>query len=736
MGEDSRQAGSMDPVPVSRSISAWLKANLLVACALLVMGCVYVGQAWSPSSYGHVLQVAGASNTGLIWGQSRPIRSDEWSVTTPLTQAAVRNHFERYNQTSFYGEDLRSNYSLPLHDWGLAFKPTYWLYGVTPAAFAFSWHYWAMFVVFLFGYAHLFKLAGASPSQAFLFSGSLYFTGFVQFFWNSNTSLLAYFPWLMVAMASSWRLRVRALIFYWVATCWLIGNFYPPLFISLALVAAVVLWAYRPDLMKGQSVLVFGLATLAACGTAVIYLWDYLAQTAITSYPGQRTSVAGYYPWHLFLTHFWPSALFNHDFKASVTYTNVTGVGVAGFYWTAAAACFTHWTVAGLQQLWRDRTQRVLLLGLAIAMAWMLAPVPDWIGTITGLNRVPPERMVYAAGLLIVLNAWHASSRLGLVQGRWVQRSVLYISLSVAGWLAYGWWTQPESGPEQHLTELMAPLVVCCTLWLAFKRNWNASTALIGACALVHVLVFGRFNPIQSALPIFEEPRHELAQTLRHHVDDQGVLYVQREGLIGATLNGMGFKAVSHLNVTPQWPIWTEKLGALVEPSRATFNRYAHIRLIASDQVKLLENDQVGVPASFFRPQPTAEMTKTSPRTHSLDGGRIELLETSSDAWILKGWAHWTAPGNQRELLIVQNKDLPPLKINFVADQERWDRVASMQDANQLLSGFVLSVQRPENALDHPPRCVFSRSENGQAWQLLSAPWALESCSAYMKPGK
>lgn len=725
----------MDPVSVNRSAAEWVKTNLWIALALVLMGCVYVSQAWSPSSYGHVLQVAGASDTGLVWGQPRAIRSDEWSVTTPLTQATVRNHFERYNQTSFYNEDLRSNYSLPLHDWGLAFKPSFWLYGLAPAAYAFSWHYWAMFVAFFFGYAHLLRLTGASATQAFLLSASLYFTGFVQFFWNSNTSLLAFFPWLLVIMTAPWRLAVRVSLYYWIASCWLIGNFYPPLFISLALVAAVFLWAYRPDVLTGRSLLLFALTTLAACGTAVGYLWDYLVETAATSYPGQRTSVAGYYPWHLFLTHFWPSTLFDHEFNASVTYTNVTGVGVAGFYWTVAAACFTNWSVAGLKQLWADRSQRILLLGLAIVMAWMLAPVPAWIGKITLLNRVPPERMVYAAGLLILLNAWHASSQLGLVRDQWIKRWLIYMAVVISGWLAYGFWTQPVSGPEQHLTELIAPLAVCMTMWIGSKSGWNASTALLGACALAQALVFGRFNPVQSALPIFEEPQHVLSETLRQHVDAQGVLSVQREGLIGATLNGMGFKAIAHLNVTPQWQLWQGKLGPLDAASTALFNRYAHIRVIPSDHVKLLENDQVGVPASLFRTQPAAVISQIAPQSNGVDGGRIEALEESKNAWVLKGWANWVGSGSQRELLVVQNKALAPLKVNFVADLERWDRVTSKQDAPQLLSGFVLSVQRSENAFEQPPRCIYSRNHSGQPWRLLSAPWDVASCSSLKTPG-
>lgn len=719
----------MAQIPVNTLESDWLKAQLRVALALLLLGILYVGQAWSPSSYGHVLQLAGASETGVVWGQPRAIRSDEWSVTTPLTQATVRNNFERYNQTSYYGEDLRSNYALPLHDWGMVFKPSFWLYGLVPAAYAFSWHYWVMLVAFTFGYAHFFRLTGATATQAFLLSVSLYFTGFVQFFWNSNTSLFAYFPWLLVAMTAPWRLGARVLFFYWVATCWLIGNFYPPLFISLALVAAVFLWAYRPEVLQRQSLLMFGLATLAACGTAVFYLWDYLLQTASTSYPGQRVSTSGYYPWHLFLTHLWPSALFDHDFNASVNYTNVTGVGVAGLYWTLAASCFTRWSRNGLRKLAADRAQRILLFGLAVVMAWMMAPVPDWLGKITLLNRVPPERMVYAAGLLLILNVWHASLRLGVAPDRWLARASIYLAMVLAAWLSFGFWTQPLSGPEQHLTEWLAPVLLCIALWWAFKRSWNPATVLLTACALAQILVFGRFNPIQSALPIFEEPRHALAQTLQKYVDPNGVLPVQKKDLIGASLNGMGFKAVAHLNVTPQWSVWQSLLGPLDDQAKSIFNRYGHVRLVASNQAKLLENDQIGVPASLFRPQPSAVLSSHAPADARGQGGQIEHIEKLGSAWILTGWAAWSGARQDRELWVVTDGHHPlTRRIDFIADQERWDRVALTQDPNQLLSGFVMSIHTQDGETLPAPRCVFSRTGTGDVWKRLEVPGERPSC--------
>jgi hypothetical protein len=97
----------------------------LTIAAVLGLGVVYVSQTWSPSCYAIVLQrVLHAKNDGLVARTPRWVRGDEWGVATPLTQAAVNNHFRRYNETSLYREDLRINYGMPILDWGLVFKPT------------------------------------------------------------------------------------------------------------------------------------------------------------------------------------------------------------------------------------------------------------------------------------------------------------------------------------------------------------------------------------------------------------------------------------------------------------------------------------------------------------------------------------------------------------------------------------------------------------------------------------
>ena len=69
-----------------------------------------------------------------------------------------------------------------------------WLYGLVNPAYAFSFHDYAVFFLFIFGYAWLFAMIGASPQESFLLSFTLFFTGFTQYWWTSLGPILALFP--------------------------------------------------------------------------------------------------------------------------------------------------------------------------------------------------------------------------------------------------------------------------------------------------------------------------------------------------------------------------------------------------------------------------------------------------------------------------------------------------------------------------------------------------------------
>src|SRR5580698_3390670 len=166
--------------------------------AVALVGLVYVCFELTPSSYGVFLESIQADDAAPIFGIGRPIRSDEWSIATPLFQAAVRNRFKRVNETSFYHEDLRNFIALPLKDWSLIFKPQLWAFFALPPALAFSIYYTLFMCAFLAGFHLLFRELGMPAWLAAAASILVYFSGFTQFWWTTFCPLLGGLPWILL----------------------------------------------------------------------------------------------------------------------------------------------------------------------------------------------------------------------------------------------------------------------------------------------------------------------------------------------------------------------------------------------------------------------------------------------------------------------------------------------------------------------------------------------------------
>jgi uncharacterized protein with PQ loop repeat len=364
-------------------------------------------------------------------------------------------------------------------------------------------------------------------------------------------------------------------------------------------------------------------------------------------------------------------------------------------------------------------------------MSWMLLPVPTWIGEITLLNRVPPERMSFAAGLLLLVFIFQLYKKLGISSDSLPFKSFIYFSLAVGGWLIYGYFVTPHTGPTQHTTELIAPLFAGLALVLFLNLNVALNTALLVAGVLANVLVFARFNAIQSAHPIFNEPTHLLARTLQAHVNAQGILTVQKDGLIGATLNGMGFRAISHLNATPQWSFWNTHLNSLNIDEKKIMNRYAHIRITPSDSLELLENDQVGVPSKYFRDQPSVSISHQFPNYRNNNDGLIEKYETHENKLVITGWSYPASEPHKPNFLVVTKQSSSPIQRITVSNQERWDRVKVSNQYQQFLTGFVITIHFHDTNFNNLPICIFTRNAESYEWHKLDSTSSIFACTRH-----
>lgn len=588
-----------------RTFASLWRQSLLYSLLIIICGAIYVGQYWSPSSYGVVLTQMGVPDSGLVYGIPRPIRSDEWAVVTPLTQATVNNGFERVNKTSFYKEDLRINYGLPIFDWGLIFKPTMWAYLIVEPARAYSFHWFAILALFLVGHALLFSKLGLGRSASILLSIGLYYTGFSQFWWNEKGPILAFFPWVIWVLLLSRPVALRLVLFYWISASWLITNFYPPVFLSLSFVGAIILLAFGREWLAPRRFIALLGTTALSGGTAALYLSSYLRHTSTTIYPGRRNAGGGGVPWAEWFAQFFPFNTFDWKYE-SVIGQNICEVGCVGAAFILMMICFLDYRENRIGNLENStkRQNSILIGGLALMYAWMLLPLPPWVGAPLLWNNVQPERMEYASGLLLLLIAalLGKSAKFSISP----LRIVIYIVVVISGWvifkgLQFGGSTT-LSIIARRSNDLVVIPILLMTMVLAKLFSWRLYTTMLAASAISSAIVLVYFNPIQSALPIFSQHDTKMIRFISEQVRGPGKM-LAISGTAGAVLNGLGYSSVAHVTAVPALDFWRKQYPAMPdEEFLGVFNRYSHIQLADTLVPDSPNPDAVRVPLQDFWP--------------------------------------------------------------------------------------------------------------------------------------
>lgn len=601
----------------------------------LIVGAVYVSHSWSPSSYAYALSNHyGYQDISPTLGKPRSIRADEWAVVTPLTQATVRNQFERYNKTSLYEEDLRINYGLPIADWGIAFKPTMWLYGLINPAYAYSFHWFAIFALFIGGYAFLFKKFGASDAVAAMLSFGLYFTGFSQFWWNEKGPLIAIFPWTIIPFFLNIRLSLQLIWFYYAAVFWLLTNFYPPIQISLAFVGLVVLIAKQPHIFRLRTLVWVLIAAALAAGTAGLYLYDYLSVTSSTIYPGSRHSMGGGVPIRFIVSWFLPAINFSWIYNSLIG-INICEIGTVGMYYYAAVLFFLNYGNYG--QLWSDASRRrvfiVLLTGLVIQLLWITIPIPYQFGKILLWDHVEPARMQYASGVLLTLVILYTANTIGLEFS--LKRLVLFSASILAGWAVFKY---PFGA--KRMEDLLFVFVLIAIYIAARKKAILHHESIALASLIFGAIIFGRFNPLQSAWPIFNIQPNEVVKYLQEQETKNNNILVFPH-LHGATANGLGFRSLSHTTAVPQMAFWRKNFPELSSDElNHAFNRYSHIMPDLIPSPFSQQPDAVQVPIDRFTKVDHAIAVSGYPDNIKKIGG-FSIEKQYPTALLISGWGAW-----------------------------------------------------------------------------------------------
>jgi hypothetical protein len=673
-----------------------LKLDLVT---LLFLGCVSVGGiiysclGLTPSSYGVVLSQIGAPEEGPVFGVARGIRADEWAGATPFFQVVVRNGFSRENTSSFYQEDLRSFYLLPLKDWSLVFKPELWPFFVIPPANAYAFYYAVLMCGFLAGYFLLFRQVGLDSFVSAAVAVLLYFSGFTQFWWTSFASLVAGLPWVLLILLVPMRWWLKALLFSWVMPVVVFSFVYPTFFAEFGFAGIVLMLAIRPALFRSpRELAAFAIGCVVTGAVFYAYYHDLLHIMRNTWYPGRRIGLPGEATVEAVLSQIFPFLTFSMRTYENLVGINVCEIGAVGSFLPLLTLCLASPKSPGVNWFLRQGLV-VIFAALSLITIWQITPAPRWIGHLLFWDHANSGRLLFISGLLLTV----ASVLI------WRDKLLSPTRLRIAIFVAVG--------PVLSLilkiaifhiapANLKMDIGLCVLGVLAGVAACLISSAtarlqfLLGAIVLMNVIAFGRFNPLQSAVPIFQLPETDMMIRLRNtEAATPGRVLVLPQ-FFGATLNGLGFRSVSHTLLAPSLPVFRKYFPSM-DAARFdfTFNRYAHINVRDIPLPQVSDLFIIDVPYQAFalaRHARTLILDVNSHKDCSIQrGGAIEHVNAEGNQFTIEGWAPWKGEDATQELRVTSARTLragPLLTI------KRPDLSESNKDYSYTRSGFQLQL--------------------------------------------
>lgn len=680
---------------------------------VLAGGLIYVCFGWTPSSYGVVFDTLDAQGVGPLVGTSRPVRSDEWAIETPYFQAAIRNRFRRVNETSFYREDLRNFYALPLADWSLAFKPQLWAFFVFPPAAAFSLYWALMMCGFLAGYHLLFRQLGVASWLAVVTAVMLFCTGFVQFWWTTYAPLLAGLPWILIVVLEPGLKWKKALICAWAFPALVLSHAYPTLLITLAWASTIVILAFRPTLLRSSAeLLALAAGALAAAAVAYAYYAEVIPIMRNTVYPGHRISPAGDLPIFVVLSQIFPALTFRLSNYQNFTGENICEIGAVGSLLPLLTLCLTRYRA--LRSCAKARNALLILLtGFAAITVYELAPLPGWIGQILLWNTGGANRWLFTSGFVLMLASLVIWSN-NLISLHPFRFTLFVLIGPIAAVLLKSAWLAGQADTSQPgLFERPDEILLCGLVLIAGIATWyipasaRAPVVLI-AIALTNVYAFGRFNPLQPAKPIFEAPDSYGLRTLRAEAAaaPDGVLVEPR--IVGSVLNGLGFRSVNHALLAPRLDVFRRYFPAMDgQRFNFIFNRYAYVSLTQKPTPDTVKQVLIEVPEEVFKPvRNVRRLVSGQPPQKGCSqptAGGVGKLSTQANTLTIEGWAPWKAERMTQGIRVLSARSLGPASLTTLT---RPDIAEQLQDYDFVKSGFRLQISSTDGKPLRPDELV------------------------------
>lgn len=549
----------------------------------------------------------GGSADGVFFGRSRPIRSDEWALNTPMAFAQAASGFHYFSPVIGAGLDAFIVYGQPVLDIAVIFRPFHWGYLILgpERGLAFFWMArLAVLVLISFDLGML--ILDNKRGLSLMLSLMIAFAPFVQWWFAINglvemlifgfSAVLVFNRYLQTS--SYIRKAMYGVIVAWLGTSYIL-TFYPAWLVPVSYIMLVlVIWTVirnrKTMRLTGKDALVL-LETIVLMALGLGYVFfkskDTIRLVMNTVYPGKRVGIDTLSIWNLFS---YPIGLFS-AFREGIPNSNVCEVACFICFFPLGLVLFAFNSI-------RTRKIDALSVGLVIVSVFLglycFAGFPETLLNISLMRFSVAGRTlpILMMAQMLLLFREMAIARDSV---KWGYGILLTLIISVA--VPYA--AHVFLG-EYYTAEMLAIVfVVTFSVSLAafFIGNNRYMTNLLWVCVASVSIIGGLLvNPVQvGTSEIIDNRVTRLVKPIVEESPDACWIVERPHPYINAIMV-VGARTINSTNVYPHMDLWKkiDRDGAYED----VYNRYAHINLrlvaeetrfeygIAPDQFVLLLN--------------------------------------------------------------------------------------------------------------------------------------------------
>lgn len=551
------------------------------------------------------------NESNVLFGVSRPIRSDEWGVFTPMIWS---QYLDPNGAFSYYSSVIRADttdvfieYGLPVASILMIYKPFLIGYLFLPVAKGMAF-FWCGRAIVLFMASFEFgrfitkddRRLSLVYAVVMLFSPCVQWwfaiNGFVEMLIFAQVSILCFDRYLKCNITI-----IRSVYAVAIGIC--AGGFaltmYPAWMVPLAYVILfLAIWVFADNISNGTAshisvkdivVIVIVLALLVLTAT---YVYDKSGQTIKTImntvYPGSRVTTGGGTLGYIF--HYVTSLTYAMWERAP--YINVCE---SSHFISLFPAGFLLYIVAAIKERRRDLLCDLLCLLGTILLIYCVIGFPQRIAEITLLSKSFANRALMIFELVNLLLLFRV---LAIHKGEETMKpsAAAFVSTIIA---AIAMVLNYKTSPDYYFMLLVAvDFAILATLYYGAIRFssrvsnlWMMEVA--GLCLIAGLLV----NPVRAgADDIRSMPEYRAIETVVEQEPDAIWIAEGVEAPYNNTLLLNGARTINSTNVYPDLERWRA-----IDPKREyedCYNRYAHIKVIYTDE-KVREKFELNYPDYF-----------------------------------------------------------------------------------------------------------------------------------------